>query len=76
MYGVCFDNRGVRFSVVYMYVVLFCAVSDVIDYAKLKLEVGIELTLPLNVCAVSRALSHKARTIYQYSPLEYRSSLI
>lgn len=40
---------------------LFCVVSDMIDYTKLKRAVNLELTLVSNVCAVDRALSHKVR---------------
>ena len=50
VYGVCCEKLCVRFSL--FYVVLFCAVSDMVDYTELKRAVNLELTLVLNVCAV------------------------
>ena len=50
VYGVCCEKLCVRFSV--FYVVLFCAVSDIVDYTELKRAVNLELTLVLNVCAI------------------------
>ena len=60
---VCVGKSFVLDLVCFQYVVLFCAVSDMVDYTELKRAVNLELTLVLNVCAVNRALLHNVRVI-------------